>query len=75
MVEKQQCFFVSFRRWAMGYSAGQGDSVFVTEQIVDRHGVIERLPAIRAVFPSSGDEEGARRHQGMQLGQVAALFK
>lgn len=52
---------------------GHGNAMGKTEQSIDGDRVIQRNPPLGRIFRATGNEEGARGHQGVQFMQVMAV--
>src|SRR5688572_20693259 len=62
-LERRGCWYVSGSR-------RQGDSIFLSEQFVDRNEMIEGDPVSRRVLHPAGDEDRPRRHQRMEIDKI-----
>ena len=50
------------------------DAILVAEQTVHRHGVVQRLPALRLVLGAAGDEERPGRDQRMEFMEIITFL-
>src|SRR5260221_7091851 len=58
----------------MALATGHGDSLGVTEELVDGNGMVEGSPALAQVSGAARDEKRARRHERVQFHEVVSAF-
>ena len=69
--EEGEELLVRLRGGGMIGAVRHRDPVLVAEEAVHSAGVVQRLPALRWIFRTPGDEERSRSHQGVQFHEVS----
>src|SRR6185295_12771844 len=73
VIEEREDLGVRLRRGRVALAHGHADAVLVPEEFVERDRLVQRRPALGAILGPAGNQERARRHQGVQLVHIVTF--